>query len=233
VREGRAAGLATAPVTKALVDEEAGPFTGHTGYLAERLGASAVMMLASEALRVILVTEHLPLSGVAKALSGDKIAGVIEVAARGLIGDFGLIRPRLAVAALNPHAGEGGLLGREEGEVIAPGISAARERLGEAADISGPFAADSLFTPAARAGYDAAVCLYHDQALIPLKALSARAAINVTLGLPIVRTSPDHGTAYDIAGKGIADAGSMARAVILAAEIAARRGWRGAATGGL
>lgn len=224
VQTGTAAALCTAPVTKKVIDDEVSfHFTGHTGYLARAVGGRAVMMLASEALRVVLVTEHVPLAGVSAALRLPDVAEVIVVTARGLARDFGLRRPRLAVAALNPHAGEGGLLGGEERDIIGPAVEAARRVLGEEAEVFDPVAADSLFTSAARARYDVAVCLYHDQGLIPLKALSARAAVNVTLGLSIVRTSPDHGTAYDIAGRGVADPSSLRRALVMAAEIAARR----------
>jgi 4-hydroxythreonine-4-phosphate dehydrogenase len=226
VQRGESAALCTAPVTKALIDRETGHFTGHTGHLARVFSARAVMMLASEVLRVILVTEHIPLRRVSEALSVEDLRETIVITARGLSNDLGIHRPRLAVAALNPHAGEGGLLGDEESRVLAPAIEGARALLRDEAEIRDPLAADSLFTAKARASYDAAICLYHDQGLIPLKALSARSAVNVTLGLPIVRTSPDHGTAYDIAGQGIADAASLKRALLLAAEMSARRAGR-------
>lgn len=223
VSQNKADAICTAPITKAIVDEEAGPFSGHTGHLAKRAGGRAVMMLASEALRVILVTEHLPLKEVASKLSIQGLSEVIQITAHGLQRDFGIARPRLSVAALNPHAGEGGLLGREEIEIITPAVIEARRALRDSCEVLDPAPADSLFTASARARYDAAICLYHDQGLIPLKALSARSAVNVTLGLSMVRTSPDHGTAYDIAGKGIADVSSLRRSVQMAAEVVRRR----------
>lgn len=223
VLAGRADALCTAPVTKSLVHREAGPFSGHTGYLASRLGERAVMMLASDVLRVVLYTEHIPLRRVSEVLEEESLVRTLVTTARALREDFGLSHPRLAVCALNPHAGEEGLLGSEEIEIIGPAVEKARKTLGQEASVFDPKPADSLFTPQARASYDAVLCLYHDQGLIPLKALSARSAVNVTLGLSLVRTSPDHGTAYDIAGRGVADPSSMKQAILLAAEIATRR----------
>jgi 4-hydroxythreonine-4-phosphate dehydrogenase len=223
VLQKEADALCTAPVTKALIDKEVGSFTGHTGYLGRKLSATPLMLLASEELRVLLLTEHIPLRSVAEKLSIQRIQETLQIAVEGLRRDLGIAVPRIAVAALNPHAGEGGLLGHEEQSIIGPAVEAASRYFGAAAQIFGPLAADSMFTASMRSRYDAALCLYHDQGLIPLKALSARSAVNISLGLPIVRTSPDHGTAYDIAGKNLADAGSLKRAILLAAEMAARR----------
>src|SRR5262249_11290098 len=154
------------------------------------------------------------LAEVPRKLSRALLRDTIVTAAHGFSQDLGLVRPRLAVAALNPHAGESGLLGREEIELLTPAIEEARAVLGEEAEGDTPAPADSLFTAHARASYDGVICLYHDQGLIPLKTLSARSAVNVTLGLPLVRTSPDHGTAYDIAGRGVADPSSLCRSVL-------------------
>ena len=222
MKEGQADALCTAPITKAIVDTEAGPFSGHTGYLGRHFAGRPVMMLASEALRVILLTEHIPLAKVSQAVTFWGVVELLQIASSGLRRDLGITHPRIAVAALNPHAGEEGHIGTEEQEVLTPAVQEAR-RLITGATIFDPRPADSLFTASARAGYDAVLCLYHDQGLIPLKALSARSAVNVTLGLDVVRTSPDHGTAYDIAGRGLADASSMKRSIELASEIVRHR----------
>jgi 4-hydroxythreonine-4-phosphate dehydrogenase len=174
------------------------------------------MMFHSDALRVVLATVHLPLAEVPRALTRGSLEATIDLTARELP-RFGVNRPRIAVAGLNPHAGEGGLFGREEEQVIAPAIAACRER---GIDVSGPFPADTVFLRAVRGAFDIVVACYHDQALIPVKLLAFGHAVNVTLGLPIVRTSVDHGTAFDIAGKGTADPGSMIAAVRLAAQLA-------------
>jgi len=178
------------------------------------------MMLACDALRVVPVTVHLPLAKAASALTQAAIEHCGHVTAAALARDFGIARPRLAVAGLNPHAGEAGSLGREEIEIIAPAIETLRR---EGIAVTGPRPADTLFHPAARAGYDAALCMYHDQALIPIKTIDFDGGVNVTLGLPFVRTSPDHGTALDIAGKGVARPTSLIAALKLARRMADNR----------
>jgi 4-hydroxythreonine-4-phosphate dehydrogenase len=224
---GEASGVVTAPIAKAPLYEAGFKFPGHTEFLAE-LTANApvagergpVMMLASGDLRTVLVTIHEPYARAPALLSVERIVHVARVTAEALIGDFGIDHPRLAVAGLNPHAGESGQIGREEVEVIAPAVAALRQR---GVDAVGPRPADTLFHPEARRTYDAAVCMYHDQALIPVKMLDFWGGVNVTLGLPIVRVSPDHGTGYDVAGQGIARPDSLIAAVRTAAAIAARR----------
>jgi 4-hydroxythreonine-4-phosphate dehydrogenase len=178
------------------------------------------MMLAGPTLRTVPITTHIPLREVSELLTGDLIVSRGRTTERGLVRDFGIARPRLVIAGLNPHAGEGGALGREEIEIVIPAIERLRE---EGIDIEGPLAADTMFHPRARARYDAALCLYHDQALIPLKTLHFDEGVNITLGLPIVRTSPDHGTAFGIAGQGIADPGAMIAAIRLASQCAENR----------
>ena len=222
VREGAAAALCTNPINKRLLVEGAGfAFPGHTEYLAALCGAPRpVMMLAAPALRVVPVTIHIPLAQVPSALTASLLEETLRVTRAGLVSDFGLPEPRIAVAGLNPHAGEGGAMGREEAEVIAPVLDRLR---GEGWDIAVPLAADTLFHPAARARYDAAVCMYHDQALIPIKTIAFDEGVNVTLGLDFVRTSPDHGTAFDIAGRGVADPSSLVAALVMARDMAARR----------
>jgi 4-hydroxythreonine-4-phosphate dehydrogenase len=222
VKDGVADALCTAPITKSIVDTEVGPFSGHTGYLGRRFTGRPVMMLASEELRVILLTEHIPLARVPQSITFAGVVELLQIASSGLQRDLGISHPRIAVAALNPHAGEEGHIGREEIEVLLPAVHEAR-RLMVGATIFDPAPADSLFTLSARKKYDAVLCLYHDQGLIPLKALSARSAVNITLGLEVVRTSPDHGTAYDIAGQGIADDSSLKRSIVLASEIVNNR----------
>lgn len=223
---GRAVALVTNPIHKALLYEAGFRHPGHTEYLGElaaRNGAWSgrpVMMLACPGLRVVPVTVHLPLRRAVCELSRAAIMAAGRVTAAALRGDFAIARPRLAVAGLNPHAGEAGALGREELEVIGPAVAALR---GEGLEVAGPAPADSLFHPAARAGYDAALCMYHDQALIPLKTIDFAGGVNVTLGLPFVRTSPDHGTALDIAGTGRADPSSLLAALAMARDIAANR----------
>jgi 4-hydroxythreonine-4-phosphate dehydrogenase len=178
------------------------------------------MMLACEGLRVVPVTIHIPLVEVPRALGPDLLARTLRITRDALVTDFAIARPRIAVAGLNPHAGEGGTMGREEVEMIAPVLESLRA---EGFDLAGPMPADTMFHPAARARYDAAVCMYHDQALIPIKTIDFAGGANVTLGLPFVRTSPDHGTAFDIAGKGLADPSSFIAALRMAAQIAAAR----------
>ena len=224
---GQVSGVVTAPIAKAPLYEAGFAFPGHTEFLGELTQATRfdgargpIMMLAAPGLRTTLVTVHEPLSQVAAALSIEKVVNAGLVTAQALRRDFGVEAPRLAVAGLNPHAGESGAIGREEHEIIAPAIRALRD-LG--VDATGPISADSLFPEEMRSRYDAALCMYHDQALIPVKMLDFWGGVNVTLGLPIVRTSPDHGTAFDIAGRGLARADSLVAAIRLADEIATRR----------
>ncbi|MGK6319788.1 4-hydroxythreonine-4-phosphate dehydrogenase PdxA [Sphingomonas sp. DT-204] len=222
-RSGAASGLVTGPVSKAQLYRIGFTHPGQTEFVAERCGIAkqnAVMMLAGPTLRVVPITTHIPLAEVTNHLSIELIVAKAQATARGLSRNFGIERPRLAFAGVNPHAGEGGAIGREEIELIEPAIARLIE---EGIDAVGPFAADSMFHARARAGYDAALCCYHDQALIPLKALHFDEGVNMTLGLPIVRTSPDHGTAFGIAGQNIAEPGAMTAAIGLAAEAAARR----------
>jgi len=220
--EGAARALVTAPISKkALADGAGFAFPGHTEYLAHLAGnVPVVMMLACDALRVVPVTIHVALSEVPRLLTRALLDQTIRLTAAGLTRDFGIRLPRIAVAGLNPHAGEGGRMGTEELELIAPLVAALRD---EGFAIAGPLPADTMFHPAARARYDVAVCMYHDQALIPIKALDFAGGVNVTLGLPFVRTSPDHGTAFDIAGSGVADPSSMVAAIRMAAAMAAAR----------
>ena len=223
VQAGAASALCTAPIAKKVLKDGAGfAFPGHTEYLAHLGGdVPVVMMLACPDLRVVPATIHIALSEVPKALTADGLRAAITITRDGLIRDCGITRPRIAVAGLNPHAGEGGAMGREELEWIAPLLAAMQA---EGFDLIGPLPADTMFHPAARARYDVAVCMYHDQALIPIKTLDFAGGVNVTLGLPFIRTSPDHGTAFDIAGKGIADAGSLVAALKMAHQMAMARG---------
>jgi 4-hydroxythreonine-4-phosphate dehydrogenase len=221
---GEAAAMVTAPINKAVLNQAGFPHPGHTEFLAALTGARrAVMMLASEKLRVVPLTIHVPLAEVPAAISKQAVFETAEIILTALRRDFGIPGPRLAVAGLNPHAGEEGMLGAEEEQIIAPAIAALKAR-GFA--VTGPLSADTLFHEEARRNYDAALCMYHDQALIPIKTLSFWDGVNVTLGLPIVRTSPDHGTALDIAGTGKADPRSMIAAVKLAADMADGRSRR-------
>jgi 4-hydroxythreonine-4-phosphate dehydrogenase len=178
------------------------------------------MMLAGPTLRTVPLTVHIPLADVPARLTAELIVNRARIVDAALRRDFGIVAPRLAVCGLNPHAGEAGRMGHEEIEIIKPALAALRA---EGIDATGPHPADTLFAPHKRATYDVAIAMYHDQALVPLKALDFDQGVNVTLGLPIVRTSPDHGTAFDIAGKGIADPGAMIAAIRMAGEIAARR----------
>lgn len=213
-------GIATAPVSKLGFARAGLPWKGHTDLLAHLTSAPDVaMMFWSEHLRVVLATVHIPLAQVPRALTQDTLERTIRLTARELPA-FGIARPKLAVAGLNPHAGEDGVLGDEEGRVLTPAIAAARR---DGIDVSGPFPGDTVFGRAARGEFDCVVACYHDQGLIPIKMVAFGSAVNVTLGLPIVRTSVDHGTAYDIAGKGVADPSSMIAAVLLAARLAAAR----------
>jgi 4-hydroxythreonine-4-phosphate dehydrogenase len=212
---GRVAAIATAPVNKLAFARAGLPWKGHTDLLAHLTGAAQVAMLFwSEPLKVVLATVHVPLADVPNLLTRELLESIIALTARELP-IFGIAKPRLAVAGLNPHAGEGGVLGTEEQRVIAPAVDAMRAR---GLDVSGPYPGDTVFVRAARGEFDCVVACYHDQALIPVKLLAFGRAVNVTLGLPFVRTSVDHGTAFDIAGKGVADASSMVEAVLLAAR---------------
>jgi 4-hydroxythreonine-4-phosphate dehydrogenase len=222
-RSGAASALVTGPVSKAQLYAIGFTHPGQTEFVAERCGIAGemvAMMLAGPTLRTVPVTTHIALKDVPGALSTELIVAKGRTVIRSLRRLFGIQRPRLAVAGLNPHAGEEGALGREEIDMVAPAIERLRE---EEADVTGPHAPDTMFHARARAQYDAALCLYHDQALVPLKTLHFDEGVNMTLGLPIVRTSPDHGTGYDIAGRGLARADSLIAAVRLAGEIAARR----------
>ena len=218
-RSGSASAVVTGPIAKEQLYAIGFQHPGQTEFVAERCGVSpgnVAMMLAGPTLRTVPVTTHLPLAEVARALSSALIESRGRAALRGLQRNFGIAEPRLAVAGLNPHAGEGGQLGREEIEIIGPAIAALAA---EGWRVVGPLPADTMFHDRARANYDAALCMYHDQALIPAKALGFDDAVNVTLGLPFVRTSPDHGTAFGIAGKGLARESSLVAALKLAAHL--------------
>lgn len=218
---GRAAGMVTAPISKAAIRAAGSNFPGHTELLAERCGvAKEVMMLAGARLKVALVTTHHAYREIPALLTTAEILATIRVTDAALRRHFGLTAPRLAVLALNPHAGEGGQFGAEEITVIAPAIAAAQA---EGIVASGPHSADTLFHFAVQGAYDAVICMYHDQGLIPLKLLHFDDGVNVTLGLPIVRTSVDHGTAYDLAGSGRASATSLLAAIRMAEQMAGHR----------
>ena len=222
-RSGSAAAVVTGPVTKEQLYAIGFQHPGQTEFVAERCGVSpgnVVMMLAGPSLRTVPVTTHLQLAGVPRALTSALIESRGRATLRGLQRNFGLAQPRLAVSGLNPHAGEGGTLGREEVEIIEPAIAALAA---EGWLVTGPHPADTMFHARSRANYDAALCMYHDQALIPVKALHFEEAVNVTLGLPIVRTAPDHGTAFDIAGQDRADPRPMAATIRMALECASMR----------
>lgn len=222
VQAGLAAGVCTAPINKLALKTGAGfAFPGHTEFLAHLAAVEqVVMLLACPGLKVVPATIHIPLAEVPKALTPALLEAVIRTTHAGMIRDFGIAKPRIAVAGLNPHAGEGGTMGREEADWMRPLIT----RLSaEGMALTGPLPADTMFHAAARARYDVAVCAYHDQALIPIKTIDFAGGVNVTLGLPFVRTSPDHGTAYDIAGRGAADPTSLIAALRLAQDMTARR----------
>lgn len=222
VQEGAASAICTAPIhKKALMDGAGFAYPGHTEYLQALAGGTcrAVMMLASERLRVVPATIHIPLCDVPRKLTPALLRETLQITHDDLQRRFGIAHPRIAVAGLNPHAGEGGAMGREEIDWIAGLLDELRD---SGLDVIGPLPADTMFHAAARSRYDAAVAMYHDQALIPIKTLDFDRGVNVTLGLPFIRTSPDHGTAFDIAGKGIASSESMTEAIRLAARMA---GW--------
>lgn len=223
VQAGLGVAVCTAPINKKALKDGAGfAFPGHTEFLAHLAGVGrVVMMLACPGLRVVPATIHIPLSDVPATLTEALLEETIRITHAGLVRDFGIAAPRIAVAGLNPHAGEGGAMGWEEERMIRPLLVRLKA---EGLDVKGPYPADTMFHAAARKGYDAAVCAYHDQALIPIKTIDFAGGVNVTLGLPFVRTSPDHGTAYDIAGKGMADPSSLIAALRMAREMAAARG---------
>jgi 4-hydroxythreonine-4-phosphate dehydrogenase len=221
VRSGEASAVVTNPISKAGLTRTGFAFPGHTEFLAYIAGApaSAVMMLVGGGLKVVPVTIHLPLKDVPGALSQALILDTLMTTADGLARYFGMAKPRIAVTGLNPHAGEDGTMGREEMDIIIPAIAAARAK---GLDVTGPHPADTLFHQGAREGYDVAVAMYHDQALIPLKTLAFDEGVNITLGLPFVRTSPDHGTAFALAGTGDASPRSLIEALRLAEAMQSR-----------
>jgi 4-hydroxythreonine-4-phosphate dehydrogenase len=225
---GQAGAVVTNPINKAALYAAGFAYPGHTEFLAALTGVAGkeIMMLASPMLRVVPVTVHVSLRDAIAMLTPELIAAAARTTHAALVSDFGVPHPRLAIAGLNPHAGEQGALGNEEALLVVPAIEQLRA---EGLDVSGPWPPDTMFTRVARTRYDAAICLYHDQALIPLKTLDMDHGVNVTLGLPIIRTSPDHGTAYDIAGQGVADPASLLAALDLAADLAHRRRFLGSA----
>lgn len=220
VTSGQASALCTAPIhKKALIDGAGFAYPGHTEFLAHLAGRSqVVMMLASPALRVVPATIHIALADVPKVLTPDLLREVIDITVEGLRSQFNIAHPRIAVAGLNPHAGEGGAMGHEEQDWI---FGLIEQMQSDHYSLTGPHPADTLFHAAARARYDAAICMYHDQALIPIKTLDFDRGVNVTLGLPFIRTSPDHGTAFDIAGRDAANPSSLIEALKLAQSMAA------------
>jgi 4-hydroxythreonine-4-phosphate dehydrogenase len=228
VQDGSAGAIVTNPIHKLGLKRVGFEYPGHTEFLAALAGVDSepVMMLAADMLRVVATTRHVSVRTALQLLTADLIVETAEITDTALRQDFGLARPRLAIAGLNPHAGEGGIMGREELEVIEPAL----ERIRAAGiDVSGPHPSDTLFNPRARERYDAALCMYHDQALIPIKTIAFDSAVNVTLGLPFIRTSPDHGTALDIAGTGTADESSLVSALAMAGRMVANRAaWKAA-----
>ncbi len=222
VQNNTARAICTAPIHKAaLIDGANFGYPGHTEYLAALANTDrVVMMLASDLLRVVPVTIHIALDQVSTQLTASLLTDTLLITHAAMRRDFGIQSPRIAVAGLNPHAGEDGKMGAQEIEMITPVLNALRD---QGMDLTGPMSADTMFHAAARARYDVAVCMYHDQALIPIKTLDFSGGVNVTLGLPFVRTSPDHGTAFDIAGQGIADATSMIAALRMADQMAKAR----------
>ena len=222
LKEGHLDAIVTAPFDKETVQADDFRYTGHTEYMAAELGGEAMMIMCSDLLRVGLVTKHIPVSEIARSITRERIVKDLHTLRRSLVEDFGIVEPRIAVIALNPHAGDGGLLGREEQEIIKPAIV---EAFGKGVLAFGPFAADGLFAGGGYAKYDGILAMYHDQGLAPFKTLSPD-GVNFTAGLPAVRTSPDHGTAFDIAGKDKADPQSMRNAIYTAIDIVEhRRAW--------
>ena len=222
VQDGVAAALVTNPINKAVLYEAGFSHPGHTEYLAELAGRDAkpVMMLSCPGLRVVPVTIHMALREVAERLDQGEIERIVRVTTHALRSDFGIKNPQIVVAGLNPHSGEGGAMGREEIEIIKPAVALLKS---EGIHVLGPVPADTLFHERMRKTYDAAICMYHDQALIPIKTIDFHNGVNITLGLPFVRTSPDHGTALEIAGTGVADERSLVAAIREAAAMAERR----------
>ena len=222
VQNGKAAAVVTNPIHKQVLNEAGFKHPGHTEFLADLAGIKTppVMMLACEELRVVPVTIHVSLANAAKLLTTEGIVERARITAQALVHDFGIEKPRLALAGLNPHAGEGGQMGREDMEIVAPAVEALKA---DGINAFGPLPADTMFHQEARATYDAAICMYHDQALIPIKTLAFDKGVNVTLGLPFIRTSPDHGTAFNLAGTGTAKETSLVAAMKMAAQMAANR----------
>lgn len=222
VAEGHAAAVVTLPIQKSVLYEAGFRYPGHTEFLAALAGpdVTPVMMLAAPDLRVVPVTIHIPLKQVPEVLTTEMIVTKARITAAALKRDFGCERPRLALAGLNPHAGEGGTIGTEDRDIVAPAVAALRA---EGIDATGPLSADTMFHAEARKTYDAAICMYHDQALIPIKTVDFWGGVNVTLGLPFIRTSPDHGTALELAGTGKAHAGSLIAALSMAGGMAKAR----------
>lgn len=219
-QDGEVSAVVTNPISKAVLYAAGFPHPGHTEFLGALTGGTPVMMLAAPALRVVPVTIHVSLRAALDGVTTDAILSVARATHAAMQRDFGIARPRLAIAGLNPHAGEQGAMGTEEQTIIAPAIA---QLQAEGIDAIGPYPPDTMFTDLARPGYDVAICMYHDQALIPLKTLDMVNGVNITLGLPIIRTSPDHGTAFGIAGKGQADPASLIAALRMAANLADRR----------
>ncbi len=218
----RIEGMTTCPINKGFLNDAGYPFTGHTEFLARRTNsAPVVMMLVSPVMKVALVTTDCALRDVPRLITRERIMDTIRITEHALRNSFGIPNPKLAVASLNPHAGDDGLFGDEEKSAIIPAIDGCK-RAG--LNVDGPMASDSLFYFAGKGIYDAVICMYHDQGLIPIKLMGFKRAVNVTLGLPIIRTSVDHGTAYDIAGRGTADPSSLIEAIILASRISGARG---------
>ncbi len=217
-----AGAVVTNPIHKFGLTQTGFEYPGHTEFLAALAGVTSepVMMLAAEMLRVVAITRHVSVCDAINMLTSDLIAETAHITHTALIRDFGIARPRLAITGLNPHAGEGGLMGPEEKDIIEPAIARLRK---DGLTVTGPHPADTLFNPRARANYDAALCMYHDQALIPIKTIAFDSAVNVTLGIPFIRTSPDHGTAFDIAGTGTADESSLVAALVMAGSMASHR----------
>ncbi len=220
--DGSAGAVVTNPIHKFGLAQTGFEYPGHTEFLAALAGVASepVMMLAAEMLRVVAITRHVSVRDALDLLTPDLIAETAHITHTALIRDFGIANPRLAITGLNPHAGEGGLMGPEETDIIEPAIARLRK---DGLLVTGPHPADTLFNPRARANYDAALCMYHDQALIPIKTIAFDSAVNVTLGIPFIRTSPDHGTALDIAGTGTADESSLVSALAMAGSMARNR----------
>ncbi len=221
-KSGEISGMVTNPIQKSVLTAAGFPHPGHTEFLGELAGTGVppVMMLASPQLRVVPVTVHEPLAHAIARLTPELIVEHAAITHAALVRDFGIAQPRLAIAGLNPHAGEAGTLGKEDDAIVAPAVKMLRD---QGINATGPYPPDTLFTAHARPTYDAAICLYHDQALIPIKTLDMEGGVNVTLGLSIIRTSPDHGTALDIAGRGVASPASLIAAIRLAAQLADNR----------